>query len=40
MKKYRDKLYERQGAPEAWDDTNGVFLDPAKVKEARAEEMR
>ena len=26
-----DSLYERQGALEALDDMNGVFLDPAEV---------
>ena len=40
QKKYMDSLYERQGVPEAWDATSGVSLGPAKVKEARAEEMR
>ena len=32
-------LYEKSGMPEAWDDMNNVFLDLAKVKIARAEEM-
>jgi hypothetical protein len=32
-------LYERGGAPEAWDDMNNVFLDPAMVASARKEEM-
>ena len=40
MKKYMDSPYERHGAPEGWDDMNGVLLDSAKVKEAKAEEMR
>ena len=39
MRKQMASLYERGGMPEAWDDMNNVFLDPAKVKIARAEEM-
>ena len=40
MQKHMSALYERQGMPEAWDDVNNVFLEPAKVVDARAEEMR
>jgi hypothetical protein len=39
MKKHMDALYHSNGMPEAWDDMNGVFLDPDLVIAARAEEM-
>ena len=39
MKKHMDALYHSNGMPEAWDDMNGVFLDPDLVVAARAEEM-
>ena len=40
MKMCADAVYSRGGAPEDWDDTSAVFLGPAEIKEARAEEMR
>ena len=39
MKRQMSALYEKNGMPEAWDDTNNVFLEPDKVAAARAEEM-
>ena len=40
MRQHMSALYESGGMPEAWDDVNGVFLDPEKVVSARAEEMK
>ena len=39
LNKHMDALYSRDGNPEAWDDMNNVFLDPAMVANARKEEM-
>ena len=39
MKRQMSALYENNGMPEVWDDTNNVFLKPDKVAAARAEEM-
>ena len=39
LRKHMDALYRRGGMPEAWDDMNGVFLDPSLVAAARKEEM-
>ena len=38
MRQHMDALYKSNGMPEAWDDMNGVFLDPAKVAVAREED--
>ena len=39
MRNEMSALYDRQGMPEAWDDMNNVFLDPAMVVAAREVEM-
>ena len=39
MRRQMSASYENNGMPEAWDDTNNVFLEPDKVAAARAEEM-
>ena len=39
LQQHMDALYQRGGAPEAWDDMNNVFLDPTMVVNARKEEM-
>ena len=39
MKAQMSALYEKNGMPEAWDDTNNAFLEPHKVVAARAEVM-
>ena len=40
MKKYMKSLYDMRGSPEAWDDMSVMFLNPSKVKEVQAEEVR